>query len=72
MCVRTLQLPSQKSVDSLEKLGPEMEKDTQSILDSLKKVLVQLKSQQEAIMGQLSSVKKTLEASKVGCVILLQ
>ena len=55
----------QKSVDSLEKLGPEMEKDTQSILDSLKRVLEQLKSQQNLIMGQLSSLKQTLEASEV-------
>ena len=52
-------------MDSLDTLGPKMEKDTQSILDSLRRVLGQLKSQQEVIMGQLSSVKQTLQASKV-------
>ena len=49
----------------MEKLGPEMERDTQSILDSLRRVLGQLKSQQDSIMSELSSVKSTLEASKV-------
>ena len=57
-------------MDSLDTLGPKMEKDTQGILDSLRRVLGQLKSQQEVIMGQLSSVKQTLQASKGWGVII--